>query len=116
MTAAAWRDTLDNTGTVLGRYVAHKPPGDTGDMSRTAGVTPGPLSHLTRGADMKADPDICVDHCGACCFHELNFYGFKCKARVGDTSREPPFDRRFPKWCPLKSGPIVVAALKRGVK
>lgn len=57
--AAAWKDTLDVTGTVRGRYVSQEPPARAGDMRRTAGIEscqppPDTLYELGRQRYMEA--------------------------------------------------------------
>lgn len=61
------------------------------------------------------EPDIYVERCIECPVHEIiNKDEMWCKVKDWDyTLRIGPWDRKFPRWCPLLKGPVTIAALKK---
>ncbi len=57
------------------------------------------------------EPTIYVERCPGCPMHKrLNKDEMWCEAI--EEKRMGPWDRRFPRWCPLLKAPITVAAIE----
>ena len=61
------------------------------------------------------NPDIYVERCSECPMHEHVIMDLML-CRVTKAERFGPWDRRFPRWCPLLKQPITVAAIRNKVK
>lgn len=65
---------------------------------------------------MKGEPDILIERCVVCPFHvNLDLDRFVCGVLDGGP-RIGPWDRRFPRWCPLLRGPLVMAAERKRLR
>ena len=69
-------------------------------------------------AEWCAQPDqtIQVERCSECPMHEnVDIDCMICCAVDPEMVRMGPWDRRFPRWCPLLKAPITIAARRKGV-
>ena len=62
------------------------------------------------------EPDIYVERCSECPAHEnADIDQMWCRVRDEEfIPRMGPWDRRFPRWCPLLKAPITIAARRKG--
>lgn len=66
---------------------------------------------------MSREPDVYVERCTECPAHRRwEYTQFTCRVEKPGVIRVVPYDRAFPRWCPLLKGPVTLAAIRKGAK
>ena len=61
-----------------------------------------------------AEPNVLVDRCTECPMHEnIDLDYMRCRARGNEQCYMGPWDRRFPRWCPLLKGSLTITAIRK---